>query len=107
MREGMIAEYLEKLLEDWDRMDLSQRRGFRGATRSWAAAARARCGARWSAQWRSGRRLRQVSPRAIRRSDTYDIRHAREDRRLEQYSGNKSASMKRAHSWHPTVLVRK
>ena len=29
VREGMIAEYLEKLLpEDWDRMDLSERRRF-------------------------------------------------------------------------------
>lgn len=29
VREGMIAEYLEKLLpEDWDRMDLSERRSF-------------------------------------------------------------------------------
>ena len=29
VREGMIAEYLDKLLpEDWDRMDLAERRGF-------------------------------------------------------------------------------
>ncbi|MEG0126518.1 MAG: hypothetical protein RR816_10615, partial [Clostridia bacterium] len=29
VREGMIADYLEKLLpNDWDKMDLAQRRGF-------------------------------------------------------------------------------
>ena len=41
VREGMVAEYLERLLpEDWDRMDLSERRGFLArATRSRAGQA--------------------------------------------------------------------
>ena len=74
VREGMIAEYLEKLLpEDWDRMDLSERRGFlRGDL--------------FTGGSRVGTARRTVvsaveiwaecfgkEPTAIRRSDTYDI----------------------------------
>lgn len=74
VREGMIADYLEKLLpEDWDKMDLSQRRGFlRGDP--------------FTAGNRTGTVKRQhvsavevwaecfgKEPAAIRRSDTSDI----------------------------------
>ena len=74
VREGMIAEYLEKLLpEEWDRMDLSERRGFlRGdpftggsrvgtARRTLVSAVEI-----WAECFGK-------EPTAIRRSDTYDI----------------------------------
>lgn len=98
VREGMIAEYLEKLLpEDWDRMDLSERRGFlRGDP--------------FTGGSRTGTVRRTVvsaveiwaecfgkEPTAIRRSDTYDIfGMLMKIGGWEKYSGNKSASMKRA-----------
>ena len=55
-REGVVEEYLERLLpEDWDRMDLAERRGFLRTTSSTAETSPAPSAARWSARWRSGR----------------------------------------------------
>ena len=97
VREGMIAEYLDKLLpEDWDRMDLSERRGFlRGDP------------------FTSGNRVGTVQrttvcaveiwaecfgkdPSAIRRSDTYDIfGMLLKIGGWEKYSGNKTGVIRR------------
>ena len=109
VREGMIAEYLEKLLpEDWDRMDLSQRRGFlRGDP--------------FTGGSRTGTVRRTVvsaveiwaecfgkEPTAIRRSDTYDIfGMLMKIGGWEKYSGNRSASMKRAFYGIQRCFVRR
>ena len=97
VREGMIAEYLEKLLpEDWDRMDLSERRGFlRGDP--------------FTGGSRTGTVRRTVvsaveiwaecfgkEPTAIRRSDTYDIfGMLMKIGGWEKYSGNKNSLLRR------------
>ncbi len=97
VREGMIAEYLEKLLpEDWDRMDLSERRGFlRGDP--------------FTGGSRVGTARRTVvsaveiwaecfgkEPTAIRRSDTYDIfGMLMKIGGWEKYSGNKNSLLRR------------
>jgi hypothetical protein len=97
VREGMIADYLEKLLpEDWDRMDLSERRGFlRGDTftggdrigtvrRSTVSAVEV-----WSECFGK-------EPTAIKRSDTYDIfGMIMKIGGWVKYGGNKSASLRR------------
>ena len=108
VREGMIAEYLDKLLpEDWDRMDLSERRGFlRGDP------------------FTSGNRVGIVQrttvcaveiwaecfgkdPSAIRRSDTYDIfGMLLKIGGWEKYSGNKNASLKRGFYGTQRCFVR-
>ena len=109
VREGMIAEYLEKLLpEDWDRMDLSERRGFlRGDP--------------FTGGSRTGTVRRTVvsaveiwaecfgkEPTAIRRSDTYDIfGMLMKIGGWEKYSGNRSASMKRAFYGIQRCFVRR
>ena len=109
VREGMIAEYLEKLLpEDWDRMDLSERRGFlRGDP--------------FTGGGRTGTVRRTVvsaveiwaecfgkEPTAIRRSDTYDIfGMLMKIGGWEKYSGNRSASMKRAFYGIQRCFVRR
>ena len=97
VREGMIAEYLEKLLpEDWDRMDLPERRGFlRGDP--------------FTGGSRVGTARRTVvsaveiwaecfgkEPTAIRRSDTYDIfGMLMKIGGWEKYSGNKNSLLRR------------
>ena len=97
VREGMIAEYLEKLLpEEWDRMDLSERRGFlRGDP--------------FTGGSRTGTVRRMVvsaveiwaecfgkEPTAIRRSDTYDIfGMLMKIGGWEKYSGNKNSLLRR------------
>ena len=94
VREGMVEEYLERLLpEDWDRMDLAERRGFLarrpvhggdspGTVRRTVVSAVeiwAECFGK--------------EPTAIRRSDTYDIfGMLMKIGGWEKYSGNKSAS---------------
>ena len=109
VREGMIAEYLEKLLpEDWDRMDLSERRGFlRGDP--------------FTGGSRTGTVRRTVvsaveiwaecfgkEPTAIRRSDTYDIfGMLMKIGGWEKYGGNRSASMKRAFYGIQRCFVRR
>ena len=98
VREGMIAEYLDKLLpEDWDRMDLSERRGFlRGDP--------------FTAGNRTGTMQRNTvsaveiwaecfgrDPTTIRRGDTYDIfGMLMKIGGWEKYSGNKNASLRRS-----------
>ena len=97
VREGMIAEYLEKLLpEDWDRLDLATRRGFlRGdqftggdkpgtvqRTTVSAVEVWAECFGR--------------DPTTIKRSDTYDIfGMLMKIGGWEKYSGNKQGIMRR------------
>ena len=108
VREGMIAEYLEKLLpEDWDRMDLSERRGFlRGDP--------------FTGGSRAGTVRRTVvsaveiwaecfgkEPTAIRRSDTYDIfGMLMKIGGWEKYRGNKNSSLKRAFYGTQRCFVR-
>lgn len=108
VREGMIAEYLEKLLpEDWDRMDLSERRGFlRGDP--------------FTGGGRTGTVRRTVvsaveiwaecfgkEPTAIRRSDTYDIfGMLMKIGGWEKYRGNKNSSLKRAFYGTQRCFVR-
>ena len=108
-REGVVEEYLERLLpEDWDRMDLSERRGFlRGDP--------------FTGGSRVGTARRTVvsaveiwaecfgkEPTAIRRSDTYDIfGMLMKIGGWEKYSGNRSASMKRAFYGIQRCFVRR
>jgi len=98
VREGMIAEYLEKLLpEDWDKLDLATRRGFlRGDSftggdkpgtvrRTTVSAVEiwAECFGR--------------DPTTIKRSDTYDIfGMLMKIGGWEKYKGNKNASLRRS-----------
>lgn len=98
VREGMIAEYLEQLLpEDWDRMDLTMRRGFprgdqftggskQGTVRRTTVSAVegwAECFGR--------------EPSAIKRSDTYDIfGMIMKIGGWEKYSGNKNCAVRRS-----------
>ena len=109
VREGMIAEYLGKLLpEDWDRMDLAERRGFlRGDP------------------FTSGNRVGTVQrttvcavevwaecfgkdPSAIKRSDTYDIfGMLMKIGGWEKYSGNKTGVQRRGLYGPQRCFVRK
>ena len=109
VREGMIAEYLDKLLpEDWDRMELSERRGFlRGDP------------------FTSGNRVGTVQrmsvcaveiwaecfgkdPTTIKRSDTYDIfGMLMKIGGWEKYSGNKSSMLRRPPYGPQRCFVRK
>ena len=74
VREGMVEEYLERLLpEDWDRMDLAERRGFLRNDQFNGGGQPALSAAQWSARWRSGRSALARIPSQIKRSDTYDI----------------------------------
>ena len=108
VREGMIAEYLEKLLpEDWDKMDLAERRGFlRGD------------------QFTGGNRVGTVKrntvsavevwaecfgkdPSQIKRSDTYDIfGMLMKIGGWKKYDGNKNASLKRSFYGTQRCFVR-
>lgn len=109
VREGMIAEYLDKLLpEDWDRMDLAERRGFlRGD------------------QFTGGNRVGTVQrttvcavevwvecfgkdPSTIKRSDTYDIfGMLMKIGGWEKYSGNKTGVQRRGLYGPQRCFVRK
>lgn len=97
VREGMVEEYLERLLpEDWDELDLAERRGFLrndqfnggdkpGTVRRTVVSAVeiwAECFGK--------------DPSLIKRSDTYDIfGMLMRIGGWEKYKGNKSASLKR------------
>ena len=100
VREGMIAEYLEKLLpDDWDRMDLAERRGFLR-------------GDQFTGGNRTGTERRKTvsavevwaecfgkDPTTIKRSDTYDIfGMLMKIGGWEKYSGNKSGVSRRSFS---------
>ncbi|MDL2317939.1 virulence-associated E family protein [Eubacteriales bacterium OttesenSCG-928-A19] len=108
VREGMIAEYLDKLLpEDWDSMDLAERRGFlRGDT------------------FTGGDKIGTVrkdtvssveiwaecfgkEPSAIRRSDTYDIfGMLMKIGGWEKYGGNKDSVIRRGFYGAQRCFVR-
>ena len=109
VREGMVEEYLERLLpEDWDRMDLAERRGFLrndqfnggdkpGTVRRTVVSAVeiwAECFGK--------------DPSLIKRSDTYDIfGMLMRIGGWEKYKGNKSASIKRAFYGIQRCFVRR
>ena len=108
VREGMIAEYLDKLLpEDWDRMDLSERRGFlrgdpfTGGNRVGTVQRTTVCAVEiWTECFGK-------DPSAIRRSDTYDIfGMLLKIGGWEKYSGNKNASLKRGFYGTQRCFVR-
>ena len=97
VREGMVEEYLERLLpEDWDELDLAERRGFLR-------------GDQFNGGDKPGTVRRTVvsaveiwaecfgkDPSLIKRSDTYDIfGMLMRIGGWEKYKGNKSASLKR------------
>ena len=109
VREGMVAEYLEKLLpEDWDKLDLPTRRGFLrgdqftggdkpGTVRRTAVSAVEI----WSECF--GR-----EPTAIKRSDTYDIfGMLKRIGGWEKYSGNSASSLPRPPYGRQRSFVRK
>ena len=109
VREGMITEYLNMLLpEDWDKMDLAERRGFlRGD------------------QFTGGNRIGTVQrttvcaveiwaecfgkdPSTIKRSDTYDIfGMLMKIGGWEKYSGNKNGLLRRPPYGPQRCYVRK
>ena len=108
VREGMIAEYLDKLLpEDWDRMDLAERRGFlrgdpfTGGNRVGTVQRTTVCAVEiWTECFGK-------DPSAIRRSDTYDIfGMLLKIGGWEKYSGNKNASLKRGFYGTQRCFVR-
>ena len=98
VREGMIAEYLNTLLpEDWDKMDLAERRGFlrgdqfTGGNRTGIIQRTTVCAVEiWAECFGK-------DPSTIKRSDTYDIfGMLMKIGGWEKYSGNRNASLKRA-----------
>ena len=108
VREGMIAEYLEKLLpDDWDRMDLAERRGFLR-------------GDQFTGGNRTGTERRKTvsavevwaecfgkDPTTIKRSDTYDIfGMLMKIGGWEKYSGNKSGVSRRSFYGAQRCFVR-
>lgn len=108
VREGMIAEYLDKLLpEDWDRMDLAERRGFlrgdqfTGGNRTGTVQRTTVCAVEvWAECFGK-------DPSAIKRSDTYDIfGMLMKIGGWEKYSGNKNASLKRGFYGTQRCFVR-
>ena len=108
VREGMIAEYLDKLLpEDWDRMDLAERRGFlrgdqfTGGNRVGTVQRTTVCAVEvWAECFGK-------DPSAIKRSDTYDIfGMLMKIGGWEKYSGNKNASLKRGFYGTQRCFVR-
>lgn len=108
VREGMIAEYLGKLLpEDWDRMDLAERRGFlrgdpfTGGNRVGTVQRTTVCAVEiWAECFGK-------DPSTIKRSDTYDIfGMLMKIGGWEKYSGNKNASLKRGFYGTQRCFVR-
>jgi len=108
VREGMIAEYLNRLLpEDWDNMDLNERRGFlRGDS--------------FSGGDRIGTVRRDIvssveiwaecfgkEPSAIRRSDTYDIfGMLMKIGGWDKHKGNSSSVLRRSFYGNQRCFVR-
>ena len=108
VREGMIAEYLGKLLpEDWDRMDLAERRGFlrgdqfTGGNRVGTVQRTTVCAVEvWAECFGK-------DPSTIKRSDTYDIfGMLMKIGGWEKYGGNKNASLKRGFYGTQRCFVR-
>ncbi len=108
-REGMVAEYLERLLpEDWDRMDLAERRGFLR-------------GDQFNGGDKPGTVRRTVvsaveiwaeclgkDPSQIKRSDTYDIfGMLMRIGGWEKYKGNKAGALRRPPYGPQRCYVRK
>ena len=108
-REGMVAEYLERLLpEDWDRMDLAERRGFLR-------------GDQFNGGDKPGTVRRTVvsaveiwaeclgkEPSQIKRSDTYDIfGMLMRIGGWEKYKGNKAGALRRPPYGPQRCYVRK
>ena len=109
VREGMIAEYLDKLLpEDWDRMDLAERRGFlrgdqfTGGTRVGTVQRTTVCAVEvWAECFGK-------DPSTIKRSDTYDIfGMLMKIGGWEKYSGNKTGVQRRGLYGPQRCFVRK
>ncbi|MGN0772277.1 MAG: VapE domain-containing protein [Candidatus Ventricola sp.] len=109
VREGMIAEYLGKLLpEDWDRMDLAERRGFlrgdpfTGGNRVGTVQRTTVCAVEvWAECFGK-------DPSAIKRSDTYDIfGMLMKIGGWEKYSGNKTGVQRRGPYGPQRCFVRK
>ena len=97
VREGMIAEYLNTLLpEDWDKMDLAERRGFlrgdqfTGGNRTGTIQRTTVCAVEiWAECFGK-------DPSTIKRSDTYDIfGMLMKIGGWEKYSGNKTGVIRR------------
>ena len=108
VREGMITEYLDKLLPgDWDKMDLAERRGFlrgdqfTGGNRTGTVQRTTVCAVEiWAECFGK-------DPTAIKRSDTYDIfGMLMKIGGWEKYSGNKNASLKRGFYGTQRCFVR-
>ena len=106
VREGMIAEYLEKLLpEDWDRMDLSERRGFlrgdpfTGGSRTGTVAAHG--GQRGGDL---GGVLRQGTHGHPAQRYLRHLRHAHEDRRVGEVQREQERIHEARVLRHPAVL---
>lgn len=109
VREGMIAEYLGKLLpEDWDRMDLAERRGFlrgdqfTGGNRVGTVQRTTVCAVEvWAECFGK-------DPATIKRSDTYDIfGMLMKIGGWEKYSGNKTGVQRRGLYGPQRCFVRK
>jgi len=109
VREGMIAEYLDKLLpEDWDKMDLAERRGFlrgdqfTGGNRTGTQQRTTVCAVEiWTECFGK-------YPSTIKRSDTYDIfGMLMKIGGWEKYSGNKTGVLRRGIYGPQRCYVRK
>jgi len=109
VREGMIAEYLDKLLpEDWDKMDLAERRGFlrgdqfTGGNRTGTQQRTTVCAVEiWTECFGK-------DPSTIKRSDTYDIfGMLMKIGGWEKYSGNKTGVLRRGIYGPQRCYVRK
>ena len=109
VREGMIAEYLDKLLpEDWDRMDLAERRGFlrgdqfTGGNRVGTVQRTTVCAVEvWAECFGK-------DPSTIKRSDTYDIfGMLMKIGGWEKYSGNNTGVQRRGLYGPQRCFVRK
>ena len=109
VREGMIAEYLNTLLpEDWDKMDLAERRGFlrgdqfTGGNRTGTIQRTTVCAVEiWAECFGK-------DPSTIKRSDTYDIfGMLMKIGGWEKYDGNKTGAMRRSPYGPQRCFVRK
>ena len=109
VREGMIAEYLNTLLpEDWDKMDLAERRGFlrgdqfTGGNRTGTIQRTTVCAVEiWAECFGK-------DPSMIKRSDTYDIfGMLMKIGGWEKYDGNKTGAMRRSPYGPQRCFVRK
>ena len=109
VREGMIAEYLNTLLpEDWDKMDLAERRGFlrgdqfTGGNRTGTIQRTTVCAVEiWAECFGK-------DPSTIKRSDTYDIfGMLMKIGGWEKYGGNKNGLLRRPPYGPQRCYVRK